>query len=50
MAHTNLDYLVNGSASVIGGMTTVYSTASLYNRCWLEYVYINYTLCLEWRK
>jgi hypothetical protein len=28
MAHTNLNYLVDGSASVVGGMTTVYSTAS----------------------
>ncbi|MEP7372026.1 MAG: zinc-dependent metalloprotease [Chitinophagaceae bacterium] len=28
MAHTNLNYLVNGSVSVIGSMTTVYSTAS----------------------
>ena len=30
MAHTNLNYLVNGSATVIGGMTTVYSSGS-YN-------------------
>jgi Pregnancy-associated plasma protein-A/Secretion system C-terminal sorting domain len=28
MAHTNLNYLVDGSATVIGGMTTVYSSAS----------------------
>jgi Pregnancy-associated plasma protein-A/Secretion system C-terminal sorting domain len=28
MAHTNLNYLVDGSASVVGGMTTVYSSAS----------------------
>jgi hypothetical protein len=28
MVHTNLNYLVNGSVSVLAGMTTVYSSAS----------------------